>query len=234
MPTWLEIAKGPWMRFALAIFCLGLLRLLFLTIWDIINAAHRGKGLPVPYSKIIRETANWLFPFGKLHRTRGFYSYASFFFHIGFLITGFFLINHIEILRFNTGLSWFAVQKPVLDAITFIAIGCGLFLLLYRLYVHSSRALSQSMDYILLILILNIMISGFLAGRTWNPLPYDQLMLFHTLNGLAILVLAPFTKIAHCILFPLIRLSSEFAWRLEPHGGEKVVKTLHGPQGRKI
>jgi hypothetical protein len=59
-------------------------------------------------------------------------------------------------------------------------------------------------------------------------------MLFHTLNGLGLILITPFTKIAHCVLFPLIRLGTEVAWHFTPMGGEKTVQTLHGPQGRKI
>ncbi|MEW6404280.1 MAG: hypothetical protein AB1649_20980, partial [Chloroflexota bacterium] len=60
------------------------------------------------------------------------------------------------------------------------------------------------------------------------------LMLFHTLNGMALLLIAPFTKVAHCVLFPLIRLASEVAWHFTPQGGEQVIQTLHGTQGRKL
>jgi hypothetical protein len=59
-------------------------------------------------------------------------------------------------------------------------------------------------------------------------------MLFHTLNGMALALLIPFTKIAHCVLFPLIRLGTEVAWHFTPQGGSETVKSLHGPQGRKI
>jgi hypothetical protein len=76
--------------------------------------------------------------------------------------------------------------------------------------------------------------SGFIAGRAWNPIPYDGLMLFHTLNGIGLLLLIPFTKIAHCVLFPLIRLGTEVAWHFVPESGSKSVQTIHGPQGRKI
>jgi hypothetical protein len=90
------------------------------------------------------------------------------------------------------------------------------------------------MDYILLLLLLSLFVSGYIAGRPWNPIPYDSLMLFHTLTGIVIIVLTPFTKIAHCVLFPLIRLASEMAWHLTPRGGTDVIQTLYGPEGRKI
>jgi hypothetical protein len=90
------------------------------------------------------------------------------------------------------------------------------------------------MDYLLLVLILDIFVSGFVAGRAWNPFPYDGLMLFHSLNGLLLLALIPFTKIAHCVLYPLIRLSGEIAWRFTPQGGSRTVETLYGPEGRRL
>jgi hypothetical protein len=48
------------------------------------------------------------------------------------------------------------------------------------------------------------------------------------------LVVVPFSKISHCVLYPLIRLATEIAWHFVPQGGAEVVKTLHGPQGRRI
>ena len=59
-------------------------------------------------------------------------------------------------------------------------------------------------------------------------------MLIHVLCGDAILLLIPFTKLSHCVLYPLIRLGSEIAWHLAPQGGSDVIKTLYGSQGRKI
>jgi nitrate reductase gamma subunit len=154
--------------------------------------------------------------------------------HLGILIVTLFLSNHLDILQVNVGFAWFSFPKEMLDFLTLIGIVGALILLLSRMYVNSSRQLSKASDYLLLVLLLNIFISGFVAGRAWNPIPYNGLMLFHTLNGMALLLLSPFTKIAHCVLFPLIRFGSEVAWHFIPHGGSDVVQTLHGPQGRKV
>jgi nitrate reductase gamma subunit len=137
-------------------------------------------------------------------------------------------------LQANIGFSWIAITKPVLDILTLVGILGMSALLLFRLYIYGSRQLSKAADYLLLLLLLNIFLSGFLAGRPWNPIPYNGLMLFHTLNGMALALVTPFTKIAHCVLFPLIRLGTEVAWHFTPQGGSETVKSLHGPQGRKI
>jgi nitrate reductase gamma subunit len=234
MPTWLEIAKGPIFRFTLVILILGLARLVILSIWGMVAAIRRAGNRNLPYAQIIKETLSWLFPIRRLHRTRPVFSYASFILHLGIIFAGLFLSNHIAILKFNVRVAWPALYRPILDGLTLAAIVAGAYLLLYRIYVRSSRSLSKATDYVLLLLILNIFVSGYVAGRTWNPIPYDKLMLFHTLNGVVLLALIPFTKIAHCVLYPLIRLGSEIAWHLTPQGGSDVVKTLYGPEGRKI
>ena len=234
MPEWLMLANGPIFRFTFAILALGLLRLAILTSLDMIHAIRQAGDRELPYGQILRETGSWLFPIGRLHRTRGVYSYASFVFHVGILAVVLFLGNHITILHANTGLGWGAIPKPVLDGLTLLAILSGGYLLLHRIYVLSSRMLSRWPDYLLLILLLNIFISGYLAGRSWNPIPYNGLMLFHVINGLVILLTIPFTKISHCVLFPLIRLASEIGWHFPPQAGQQVIQNLHGAEGRKI
>ena len=234
MPTWMTLAKGPAFLFVLTVLTLGLLRLIFLTTWDIILAIRSAGDRRLPYRQIAIQTVSWLLPLNRLHRNRAGYSLASFNMHVGILVVSLFLRNHIDILNANTGIAWIAISKPILDALTLVGIFGINALLLFRLYVYGSRQLSKFADYLLLLLLLNIFLSGFLAGRPWNPIPYDGLMLFHTLNGMVLALLIPFTKIAHCVLFPLIRLGTEVAWHFKPQGGSETVKTLHGPEGRKI
>jgi nitrate reductase gamma subunit len=233
-PTWLELAQGPLFYFALAILFLGLARLILLSIWGIAAALHRAGDRHIPYSQVLKETIIWLVPVTRLHRSRPLHSYASFIFHVGLILAGLFLQNHLDILRANLGFAWPAISRPILDVLTLATIITGAFILLYRLYARSARAMSRVMDYVLLLLILSIFISGYVAGRPWNLIPYNSLMLFHTICGLALLMLIPFSKIAHCVLFPLVRLSSEIAWHFPPQGGSNVIKTLYGPEGRKI
>jgi nitrate reductase gamma subunit len=234
MPEWLTLANGPIFRFTITFLALGLVRLSILTSLDMLRAIRQAGDRRLPYGQILRETSSWLLPIGRLHQTRGVYSFASFVFHLGILAAGLFLGNHISILQANTGLGWGAVAKPLLDWLTLLAIFGGGFLLLHRVYVLSSRKLSGWQDYLLLILLLNIFASGFLAGQPWNPIPYDGLMLFHVINGLIILLTIPFTKISHCVLFPLIRLASEIGWHFPPQAGQQVIQNLHGAEGRKI
>jgi hypothetical protein len=234
MPTWMILAKGPAFFFVLTLFVLGMFRLLVLTVWDIAAAVRRARDRRIPYAQLARQTLSWLLPLTRLNRARAIYSMAAFGLHLGILFGALFLRNHLDILRTNLGFTWSPFPKPLLDFLTVIGIVGAAILLFSRIYLHNSRQLSKLPDYLLLILLLNIFVSGFVAGRSWNPIPYDGLMLFHTLNGMAILAVGPFTKIAHCILFPLIRLGSEVAWHFTPQGGSRVVETLHGSEGRQV
>jgi hypothetical protein len=234
MPIWMILAKGPAFLFVLIVLVLGLLRLILLSTWDILAAIRRAGDRRLPFRQIALQTVLWLLPFNRLHRNRAVYSIASFSMHLSILVVSLCLQNHLDILHSNIGLSWIAITKSILDLLTIVGIFGSCLLLLFRLYNSGSRRLSRSTDYLLLLVILNILVSGYLAGRSWNPIPYDGLMLFHTLNGMGLALLIPYTKIAHCVLFPLIRLGTEVAWHFTPGGGSETVKTLHGPQGRQI
>ena len=169
-PTWLEIAKGPVLRFALVIMLLGLARLIVLAVWGMVSAVRRASHRRVPYPQVLKETVTWLVPLHRLHRTRPLYSYASFIFHLGLIFTMLFLQNHIDVLRASLGLGWPALPRFILDLLTLAGIITGVFLFLHRLYVRSARSLSRVMDYVLLLLLLNLFSSGYLAGRSWNQL----------------------------------------------------------------
>lgn len=234
MPVWLTLATGPIARFVFLILFLGLLRLVILSVWGMVSAYRNAGDRNIPFKRILVDTLSWLFPVKHIQRHRRLFSYASFGFHVGLLISSLFLANHLDLLQANLGVAWPAITKPVLNLLTLVTIACGFVLLFYRIYVLSSRKLSNAMDYLLLVFILNIFVSGFVAGQAWNPIPYEGLMFFHVLNGLLLLALIPFTKIAHCVLYPLIRLGTELAWRFTQRGGSETIQTLYGPEGRKI
>ncbi len=235
MPLWLSLAKGPLAYFALAILVLGLLRHIVLTLWDFVAAYRRaGDKSRLPIGRLIWKSVFWLLPTNHFRRAKPLFVFASLGFHAGILISALFLVNHLDLLRALIGVAWFPIFKPILDWVALIAIAGGLYIFFHRIYARDSRALSRGMDYALILLFLGLFVSGYVAGQPWNPIPYNGLMLFHTLCGFAIVVLIPFTKITHCVLFPLTRIGTELAWRLTPHGGKDVTQTLYGTEERKI
>lgn len=234
MPDWLALSKGPLFTFVLAFVGLSVLRLICLTLWDIAVAVRRAGDRRLPYLRVAFHTVSSLFPVNKLSFKRLGYTLASLSLHLGVFLVALFLRNHLDILQANVGFAWQPIAKPALDILTLIGFLGGCYLFLYRLYVPNSRHLSKAPDYLLLLLLLCIFGSGYLAGQPWNPIPYNGLMLFHTLNGMLFLLLIPFTKIAHCVLFPLIRLGTEAAWHFTPRASRPAVQALQSSEGRNI
>lgn len=229
----LAFLKGPLLTFVVLILVLGLIRHVVLSVWALIEAIRRAGDRNIPYASVLLNTAIWMFPATRLHRVLPVFSYASFFFHLGVILSAVFLREHIDLLG-PLGLSWPSIPRPYVDWFALLAFAGLIILLGYRIYVRQSRAESGFADYGILVLLIATVGMGYLGGQNWNVIPYNVTMVFHVSAGAAILVLVPFTKIAHCVLYPLVRFSSEIGWHLTQEGGYDVVRTLYGAEGRKI
>lgn len=51
-------------------------------------------------------------------------------------------------------------------------------------------------------------------------------MLIHIFSANLIMVLIPFTKVAHCILIPLSQFVTGIGWKFPLGAGDKVIETL--------
>jgi nitrate reductase gamma subunit len=233
MEALLDFLKGPLLTFVVIILVLGLIRHVVLSVWVLIEAVRRAGDRNIPYVRVLLNTATWMFPVTRLHRVLPVFSYASFLFHVGLIVGVIFLREHIDLFA-PLGLSWPAIPRPYVDWLALLAFAGLLILLGYRIYVRQSREESEFADYGILVLLIVTVGMGYLGGQSWNFIPYNLTMVIHVSAGSAILVLIPFTKLAHCVLYPLVRFSSEIGWHFTQEGGYDVVHTLYGAEGRKI
>jgi len=75
--------------------------------------------------------------------------------------------------------------------------------------------------------------SGFMAMHpALNALPYHIMLLIHVLSAELVFVLMPVTKLAHGVLFPFNRFSSEIFWKFPAGAGDRVARELHGEEAR--
>ena len=234
MDVWYDFVRGPLLRLALLILLLGLARRAVLLAWGTVEALRNARDRRIPVRSILGRTLSWLVPVSAWRRSRPLSGITSFVFHLGLVVGALFLREHIDIWQLNVGFGWLALPRPVVDALTIVAILTGLGLLLYRMYAPNVRAFSGGMDYLLLMMLVSICVTGFIAARPWNPVPYAVTMFVHALLGIGMLILIPFTKLSHCLLFPLVRFASEIGWHMIPNAGSRVVRTLYGPAERKI
>jgi len=224
MSIWLSLAKGPVAIFALGVLVLGLVRSVLLLVWDLWAARHRSTGA----RSILVET---LFPPGdgglpalssKTNLKRA-YFFASLCFLLGVLVCAFFLSNHLSILDSMLGFSWPALPKPVLDWTALVAILAGSYILMIRLYARRGRKTNRWRNSLLLLNLLSLFATGNLAGRDWNPVPYNGLMLFHTLVGLATLMLVPFSRFPLTLFVPVNRPARRPVLQHEDGGAQTIL-----------
>jgi nitrate reductase gamma subunit len=90
-----------------------------------------------------------------------------------------------------------------------------------------ARALSRRQDYLWPLLLVVPFATGYICSNaTISPRTYQVMMLFHVYSGDLIMLMIPFTKIAHCVLAPLSQLVTAVSWKFVPCAGDRVAATL--------
>lgn len=227
MENTLEFVSGPLFRLTFAVMILGLMRIILLTMGGMVRTYIRAGDKALPWKDIILKTINWLFPFGKLFSRKPIYSFISFVFHVGLILVPIFLFAHIQLWRGSLGVGWPALSRTVADILTIITIAASILLFLGRLGDRNARILSRKQDFLWPLVLSIPFITGFLcANGGLSAKAYQYMMLLHILSAEAIFVMIPFTKIAHCILFPFSILVSNLGWKFPADAGEKVAIAL--------
>lgn len=232
MEHWLELAKGPLFRFSFVLMALGMIRLLALQIGTVISARRGAGDKFFPRDNIVKLTLDWMIPINRIHKLRPVQGFASFIFHAGMILVPLFFIEHVALWRKGVGFAWPGFSKSVADPLTFITLAALAVLLFVRALDRNSRFISRAFDYGVLAFLFVVFLTGFFSSHpSISPIPYNIALLGHILCAEAVLVMIPFTKLAHVALFPVIRVSSEIGWKFAPDAGEKVTAAL-GKEGK--
>jgi nitrate reductase gamma subunit len=99
---------------------------------------------------------------------------------------------------------------------TLITIGCGIFLALRRIFLPYVRVVTTTADYALLGVTLAPFVTGYLAYHQYFD--YHTVLLLHIFFGELMLVVIPFTKLSHFLMFFFSRAVTgmEFGRRSAP------------------
>jgi len=125
-------------------------------------------------------------------------------FHIGFFIAFFFFAPHIAIFTDMLGLWWPSVGRVIIESSTALAV-LALFALLYtRLTDPVRRALTTFDDYLVLLLSLLPLVTGYIAVNKLIGDPTLMLAL-HILSVELLMIAFPFTKLMHAVSFVFAR-----------------------------
>ncbi len=198
---------GPALYFSILVFCGGL-------IW---RAARYVRGLdwkldrvayvpqwPRGLSGALKSIGIWLLPWATLGwRTNPFTTAFFFLFHIGAVLLPLFLLAHAVMFERLFGIFLPSLPHLLADTLTIVSILALACMALRRLLLPYARALTTGEDWLAIILVALPLITGAMTHFGWGD--YDLWLILHIISGEAFLIVAPFTKLAHIILFFMSR-----------------------------
>jgi nitrate reductase gamma subunit len=147
-----------------------------------------------------KSIIHWLIPFASSSmRKQPLFTIMIFAFHIPLIVVPLFNDAHNILWDENFNVSLYSMPDSVADAMTVVLIFSGLFLLIRRLVRPEVRILTEAWDYALLLLTMLPFATGFLAYHQWGH--YETMLLLHIASSEILLIIIPFSKLSHVILF---------------------------------
>jgi nitrate reductase gamma subunit len=220
----IDVASGPWLRFALIVMALGLARVLLLQAAELALAWRRAGDQVVAWPLVLKRTLAWTTPVKPMRRRdRIVYNLASIVFHAGVLIVPLFFLGHVALWERSIGIAWPALPGAAADALSLAAAAALVLLIAARAAIPAPRRLSRTQDWVLPALCLLVFLTGLASAHpTWSPIAARTAYLVHLLSAELLLVLVPFSKLQHVILFWTSQASTELGWRFSAGAGERV------------
>lgn len=203
-----EFLSGPGLWIAFIVFGLGLIIRLTVLLsisrekdkpfWD-----HREAGWA------LRSIFHWLVPWASVStRSQPFFAAVVFIFHLCWIGVPLLLQAHNMLFEEAFGWSLPTLPEGLAEILTLVVIGCGVFFIVRRLVRAEVRILTSAWDWFLLLLALSPFVTGWLAFRQYGP--YDLMLNLHILLSEVLLVIIPFSKLAHVVLFFFSRTAIGF------------------------
>ncbi|MDL2314185.1 respiratory nitrate reductase subunit gamma [Desulfovibrio sp. OttesenSCG-928-C14] len=219
----LKFLTGTGLSIALAVFVIGLLTrfvLYFLGLdWRLERIAYKpdmAHGLKGGLWSVLK----WMIPMG----TRGWkaqplVSVATFLMHLGVVFVPLFLLGHNAILEQTVGISLPSLPRGLSHVLTILGIAGAGYMLYRRLTLPYVRILTTRQDYLLIGLACFLLVTGFLAAVGFAG--YGFWLFLHVLAGDILLIIAPFTKLSHIVLFFASRIQIGMDFAIKRGGHER-------------
>lgn len=195
--------RGPGFDIALVVFIIGvILRLLEVLVLgrkpDFAEArgTEMGPGVRTVFLRTLPEA-------GSLQRSP-FNVIGGYVWHIGFLVSLFLFVPHIELINNVIGFGWPGLPSNLIDAVAAITIVTLLAMLFSRINHPVKRFLSGPEDYLTWVVTFLPMLTGYLAYHRMID-PYPLVLGLHILSVEVLMVVFPFTKLMHAFTFIIAR-----------------------------
>jgi len=154
---------------------------------------------------VLATLGRWLLPLNKDVTKNPIFTILGYMFHICLIVIPVWFSGHISLWeesRFEW--SWTPIPDGLADWMTLIFLAIALFFLLRRIISADIRLLSTFSDYLLIVVVALPFITGyFLTHGTVDNIGFlgENIQLIHMLSGELMLILIPFTKLSHFVLF---------------------------------
>ena len=132
-------------------------------------------------------------------RLQPIFTLVVFIFHVTLLAVPLFFFAHNILWDEAFGISLWSMPNLWADVMSVILIVAIIFLTIRRVVRSEVRIITGAWDYILLGITALPFLTGLLAFHQLGP--YEPLMIAHVLTGELLLILIPFTKLGHMLLF---------------------------------
>lgn len=196
-------ARGPGLQIASMIFVFGIIvRFIEILMMGRKKSLAEAKGSEM--SGGLRTIASRFGSDSGTFKRSTFTIVAGYIFHIGLFVTLFLFAPHILLFKDVFGLSWPALPTAIVDATAVISIIALFAVLIHRLRDNVQRYLSGFQDYLVWLVTLLPLLTGYMAFHRMG-LPAPSLLAIHILSVELLMVVFPFTKLMHAFTTFLAR-----------------------------
>lgn len=192
--SWL---RGPGFQISVSLFVFGLVYRISQNL-----ALGRKANLATPRGHSFASGLNTIWRRSFFHEGMSYRGYftliAGYTFHLGFLITLFFLSQHIGLFRRVLGFGWPALPPAIIDITALVGMAALIAVLIHRLQDSVVRKLADYQDYIAWALTFLPLASGFILVHPMD-MSYTLLLCIHIICVEMLLIAIPFTKLSHMV-----------------------------------
>jgi nitrate reductase gamma subunit len=200
----LGFARGPALKVALAIFCLGV-------VWRIVGFAllRLRRDLNKPRTSILKFLSGGVVTIGSrswphkefIGRT-GAGEALGYSYHIGLFVVVLLFGPHIAFLGSLFGFTWPGLPSSLITMLSVLTLTLFLAVLFRRVTNPVMRMLSNFDDYFSWFITASVLVTG-LAATAHIGAPYEKLLAWHILSVDVLVVWFPFGKLMHAFyIFP--------------------------------
>ena len=156
-----------------------------------------------------RSIIHWVLPWLSVSsRKQPIFTGVVWVFHLGWIAVPLFLEAHNLLFEEAWGWSLPSLPAGLADWASLVVIACMVFFLARRLARPEVRILTSAWDYFLILLALSPFATGWLAYHQIGP--YPLMLNLHIFLGEVLLVVIPFSKLGHLVLFFLTRAAAGY------------------------